>query len=469
MKKAYYKKILLTLAIWLVTQSLANAQIQCNSQYFTTQADVNAFANTGCNIVDGSVIITGAGITDLSPLSSITRINGTLSISQCNALSSLQGLNNVSQVDAIYFNDNDNTNFKNLQGLNGLTTIKNSLFVWKNDYLESFAGLDNLRDTLQWIKIVENIRLTDLSALSHITTVTGDPNKADGGGFTVKKNKLSSLAGLDSLTYVGTFFSLQHEDHLTDITALGKLSQITGQFAIQFNDSLTTLDGLERVISIGDQATVSNNSQLTDCEALCPFVLAGGAVIIGSNGGGNCDANFGTYCNSILPVVLSSFTVTAAGQTTQLHWRTESEENARGFTIQRSTDGVHWIDLDFTPAQGGVNSAYEYEWTDYRPKAGVDYYRLKLLDRDDFYTYSMIRTVLFDVPETALTVRPNPARDAVFLSTAGPAHFRVFDDIGRLMWTGTDNKVDVSSWPKGWYIVIATAGGHRMHSRFLVY
>lgn len=66
-----------------------------------SQADVDAFATNwpNCSTITGNVHIAGANITDLSPLGSITYIGGSLTIVECAALTTLEALNNLTQVD----------------------------------------------------------------------------------------------------------------------------------------------------------------------------------------------------------------------------------------------------------------------------------------------------------------------------------------------------------------------------------
>jgi hypothetical protein len=53
------------------------------------------------------------------------------------------------------------------------------------------------------------------------------------------------------------------------------------------------------------------------------------------------------YSSTPLPITLLNFTVTKQGDNAQLNWSTSSEENNKGFEIQRSTDQSNWTVLNF--------------------------------------------------------------------------------------------------------------------------
>ena len=100
-------------------------------------------------------------------------------------------------------------------------------------------------------------------------------------------------------------------------------------------------------------------------------------------------------CGSALPVDLTDFTATGLEKTIQLSWRTQQEDDNRGFEVERSTDGQHYRRIGWVPASdpAGGNIVRDYELTDQNVNAGpLYYYRLKQLDLDGSFTYSAVRT-----------------------------------------------------------------------------
>ncbi len=103
--------------------------------------------------------------------------------------------------------------------------------------------------------------------------------------------------------------------------------------------------------------------------------------------------------NTALPVTLASFTATRQQQTVQLKWTTASEQNNRGFTIQRSGNAQTFSNIGFVAAAGDGNSnaTRQYQFKDERPLNGINYYRLQQTDVDGSYSYSATRTVNFNL------------------------------------------------------------------------
>ena len=438
----------------------------------------------GCQHMTGSLTIEGANITNLNGLSGLTQIDGVLQIRNNPTLNGLSGLNNVTSVGGIFFEENDDPDFKNFQGLNALTTVNGSMFIWKNDYLESFSGLENLSGTLKYAKIVENINLADMSAIAGIAEIIGS-GSGDGGGFTVKQNKVQNLNGWQNLTKINTFFSVLLEDDLTDISALSSLEEVTGSFAMFNHPLLTNLDGLDNLVSIGGNLTLSNNDALTDCEALCNLLNNGSAASynVGSNGSLACaiwvdedgnivdgDGTLPNICAAMLPVELVSFDAILEGEKVLLDWNTQSEIDNAGFSIQRSLDGKNWVNIGWVEGHGSTTEAWRYEFLDYQPATGIGYYRLAQEDYDGRVSASKVVGILMAGYRLGMTIAPNPASDIVYLQSHSKiaAEINVFSSLGQRMFSGTAKVIDVSNFPKGIYYVVAELDGQIFQEKLMV-
>ena len=116
--------------------------------------------------------------------------------------------------------------------------------------------------------------------------------------------------------------------------------------------------------------------------------------------------------NAPLPVTLSSFLVQKINNTAKISWSTEQETNSSHFVVERSTDGRTWNSIATVNAAGFSSSRIDYSIYDNAPIKGINYYRLKQVDKDAKYDYSVTRAVLFN-SKFAVEVAPNPAKDAV--------------------------------------------------------
>ncbi|HEY8402816.1 MAG TPA: glycosyl hydrolase, partial [Cytophagaceae bacterium] len=122
-------------------------------------------------------------------------------------------------------------------------------------------------------------------------------------------------------------------------------------------------------------------------------------------------------CESQLPVSLTSFVGKNRGQFIQLNWITSSEYNSFEFIVERSRDGLAWEALGHIPSAGNSSEFRGYEWKDYNPYDGINYYRLKQMDLDGAFVYTQSISVLFGNSNSHfLSVYPNPVKDVLTLT-----------------------------------------------------
>ena len=83
-----------------------------------------------------------------------------------------------------------------------------------------------------------------------------------------------------------------------------------------------------------------------------------------------------------LPVELTNFTASKSGKDVSLNWGTASEQNNKGFEVQRSNNATSWTKIGFVDGAGNSNTNKSYQFTDVNPAPGKYYYRLKQIDID---------------------------------------------------------------------------------------
>ncbi len=114
---------------------------------------------------------------------------------------------------------------------------------------------------------------------------------------------------------------------------------------------------------------------------------------------------------TLLPVILVDFTAELnSDKMVGLSWQTGQESNSNYFSIERSQDGSAWTPIGTVKAAGTSNTTVDYDFTDESPAAGVNYYRLSMVDRDGRYAYSEVKIVRTSTLVNKVTVYPNPAR-----------------------------------------------------------
>ncbi len=122
-----------------------------------------------------------------------------------------------------------------------------------------------------------------------------------------------------------------------------------------------------------------------------------GAVIASnSNGNDQVTSNSAVVPAAALPLQLLDFTGRLKDANADLNWVTAQEENTSHFDIERSADAASWTRVGKIAAQGYKVAQTNYHATDdLRGITGTVYYRLKVVDRSDAFTYS--RTVKLNI------------------------------------------------------------------------
>jgi hypothetical protein len=176
---------------------------------------------------------------------------------------------------------------------------------------------------------------------------------------------------------------------------------------------------------------------------------------------GNCQ---GGVCGEILlPIKLKNFTAIRNGSETFLRWATSTEQNNKGFSVERKTDGG-WTEVAFVASQaGGGNSSTElsYQYVDKNNFKGVTEYRLKQIDFDGKQTFSNI-CIVKDTKAQGLVIAPNPVLHLlnVFFADNSPKDLVTLCDMsGKVVFQKQNVAKSISVWldlEPGMYIFKAT-------------
>jgi hypothetical protein len=161
-----------------------------------------------------------------------------------------------------------------------------------------------------------------------------------------------------------------------------------------------------------------------------------------------------------LPITLISFTASVVNGRVKLDWETSSEINNDYFTVQRSTDGAKWNDLQRVNGSGSTYGNSSYTAYDQTPYSGVSYYRLQQTDLDGKQTYSFICAVRVQNTFPNITIFPNPATSTIVITfpAAGNYEVRLLNSAGQLMnnpilSSGSNLLLNVSNMKAGIYLI----------------
>lgn len=161
--------------------------------FFSSQSQVDNFQTNypACTEIEGNVNIEGPDILNLSGLSVLTSIGGSLMITNCENLDNLSGLENLEYVGS-NFAIGENVSLINLTGLESLAEISGNVWIFDNDNLTNLSGIGALTTIGETISFYYNQNLSDITALISLSTI-GDAIFLD------NNDKLESLAGLDNI------------------------------------------------------------------------------------------------------------------------------------------------------------------------------------------------------------------------------------------------------------------------------
>src|SRR5450432_886835 len=185
--------------------------------------------------------------------------------------------------------------------------------------------------------------------------------------------------------------------------------------------------------------------------------------------------------NSVLPVKLTAFEVTAARRTAILQWQAGSELGFSYYQVERSVNNGTSYTLTGKVMAKGSNSVYSF--TDDVSTLELNntkiYYRLKMVDIDASAEYSDIRAVSFNQQSNATTIKsfPNPATSSVYITSAGisstvPVKAAIYDMQGRVVKSfpnATMNGLNtivlsVDGMAKGQYIITINGTNGQEHT-----
>ncbi len=142
-----------------------------------------------------------------------------------------------------------------------------------------------------------------------------------------------------------------------------------------------------------------------------------------------------------LPLTLIRFDAFPGEDFVLLRWQTEDEIDTDYFTIEKTRDGLAFVEVGRTEASGfsEPGERLDYELTDHRPYAGTSFYRLRTTDLDGAIHLSHLVEVNYSAEtDWDFTVFPNPNTGRHFSvrpegSPEGDLLVSVIDATGRLL------------------------------------
>jgi Secretion system C-terminal sorting domain len=169
-----------------------------------------------------------------------------------------------------------------------------------------------------------------------------------------------------------------------------------------------------------------------------------------------------TTTGTVVPLTWQFVKAQLVSNTTLVSWATSQEINTSKFEIEHSADGTSFVKIGEVGAAGNSSTVSNYNFTHIKPVTGFNYYRIKQIDADGSFKYSVIVKVLNRNDINQTIIAPNPVVDVLNIVepyTTFISSVEVFDSKGALVIrkvVNSDEQVyslPVSNLAKGNYIL----------------
>lgn len=186
-----------------------------------------------------------------------------------------------------------------------------------------------------------------------------------------------------------------------------------------------------------------------------------------------------------LPVELLAFNARALKNNAELSWSTASEQDNKGFYIERSADGKHFGRIAFVKGKGDATSQQAYVYMDEGAQTyasnNVLYYRLRQVDMDGTESTSLIASVSFGGKVAGnVSSLPNPFVSQFVLhfesEQGGPARVTVVnlqgqtvmdEEVNTVKGVNDINFTNLANLPEGTYFLHTELNGTAQHHKLI--
>ena len=249
-------------------------------------------------------------------------------------------------------------------------------------------------------------------------------------------------------------------------------------------DYLNHLSGLIKWFSVSDNALkvmVFGNFDVTTQSTTVTFPAIGvwynyftGATLNVNSAAYSITLQPGEYYvytnkSVVLPVNLLSFTANKTDKHTVIvNWSTSSEINNHHYEVERSGDGSSFATLGSVAASAALTQVKQYQYIDLKPLNGVNYYRLKQVDKDGQFHYSAVVKINFTTQNVLWQLYPNPAGSSTAIyaqATMNKIQVVLTDISGKILYrnntvgtvtAGQKINIPVKNLSKGVYLLKVT-------------
>lgn len=129
------------------------------------------------------------------------------------------------------------------------------------------------------------------------------------------------------------------------------------------------------------------------------------------------------------------------GNGVQVDWSAKTEQDMDRYELERSFNGSSFTRIHTTTAIGNSTVPVNYGWLDANPQYGLNFYRIKAIDKAGLVKYTTVVKVNFGKASPAITVYPNPVNGNSFTLQLtdlekGSYQFVLFNSTGQAVYKG---------------------------------
>jgi hypothetical protein len=184
-------------------------------------------------------------------------------------------------------------------------------------------------------------------------------------------------------------------------------------------------------------------------------------------------ATYTIQVNSILPVSGLILSGTYNGSLALLSWSTITEQNTASFIIERSVDGVRFIQVKQINAAGNSNGLKRYSYNDAFTTSNAVWYRVKLKDLDGSTVTSNVISLAAN-QSGSIKVYPNPAQQYLTVSgLSSKAEIRLLNVAGKMVMYKNEagsntSQLNIGGLTPGVYLVQVFEKGKLVSTKMVV-
>lgn len=172
--------------------------------------------------------------------------------------------------------------------------------------------------------------------------------------------------------------------------------------------------------------------------------------------------------SEILPIYISSFTVSKTNKYASLQWSGDIKSNFQYFEIERSADGSSFTTIGKVYSKGN-----SWNYLDKTPLNGINYYRIKQVATGEADTYTATRNISF-ANAISVSITPNPVQAImkINVNVLGTSFYSITSAAGVTVMNGMlqqgINNINVQPLARGFYMIaVSMPDGKVEYLRFI--